>query len=107
MPPPPLTVTVALAAGEVPPAPVQVTEYVVVTVGETDAEPVVPLAVKPVPVQLVAFVLLHVSVEDCPLVMDVGFAERVAVGTGVPACVVALAVFELPEKLPAASVALT
>ena len=39
--------------------------------------------------------------------MLVGLAESVAVGTGVPACVVALAVLELAEKLPAASVALT
>ena len=51
------------------------------TVGETEVLPDVPLAVKPVPVQLVAFVLLHVSVEDCPDVIDVGFAERVAAGT--------------------------
>ena len=77
------------------------------TVGETEVLPEVPLAVKLVPVQLVALVLLHVSVEDCPDVIDVGLAESVAVGTGVPACVVALAVLELPEKLPAASVART
>ena len=106
-PPPPVTVTVALAGDEVPPVPVQVTEYVVVTVGETDVLPEVPDAVKPLPVQLVALVLLHVSVEDCPLVMDVGFADIVAVGTGLPACVVALAVLELPELLPAASYAET
>ena|SRR5271157_6103537 len=106
-PPPPLTVTVALATGEVPPAPVQVMEYVVVTVGETDVEPEVPDAVKLVPEQLVALVLLHVSVDDCPLVMEVGFAESVAVGTGFPACVVALAVLELPELFPAASYAET
>ena len=59
-----VTVTVALAGEDEPPAPVQVMEYVVVTVGVTEAEPETPLAVKPVPVQLYAFVLLQVSVED-------------------------------------------
>jgi hypothetical protein len=53
---------------------------VVVTVGETDADPdVVPPVEKPVPVQEVAFVDDHVSVEDWPLVMLVGLAEREAV----------------------------
>ena len=54
----------------------------VVTVGETDVLPEVPDALKPVPVHEVAFVELHVSVDDWPLVMLVGFAERVAVATG-------------------------
>ena len=61
----------------------------------------------PLAVQLVALVDDHVSVDDFRLVIDVGLAESVAVGTGVPACVVALAVLELPEMLPAASVART
>jgi hypothetical protein len=53
---------------------------VVVAVGETDADPDVALPVeKPVPVQEVAFVDDHVSVEDWPLVMLVGLAEREAV----------------------------
>ena len=74
------TVTVALAAGDVPPAPVQVTEYVAVAVGETVTDPDVPEAVKPEPVQLVAFVELQVSVAEEPVVIEVGLAERVAVG---------------------------
>ena len=49
---------------------------------DTHVQPEVPLAVKPVPVHSVALVLLHVSVDDCPLVIDVGLAESVAVGTG-------------------------
>jgi hypothetical protein len=58
---------------------------VVVTVGETDADPdVAPPVEKPVPVQEVAFVDDHVSVEDWPLVMLVGPAEREAVGMAVP-----------------------
>jgi len=51
-------------------------------VGETVAEPDVPLALKPEPVQLVASVLDHESVADPPEVMDVGDAERDAVGAG-------------------------
>ena len=42
--------------------------------------PVVAEAVKPTPVQLVALVEDQESVEDCPAVMEVGLAERVAVG---------------------------
>jgi hypothetical protein len=56
----------------------------VVTVGETLVEPEVPLAVKLVPVQEVALVELQVRVDDWLEVMDVGEAERVAVGAGVP-----------------------
>ena len=48
---------------------------------------------KPVPVQEVAFVELHVSVEDWPAVMEVGLAEREAVGMPPdPTTTVALAV---------------
>ena len=75
--------TVALEAGEVPPAPVQVREYVVVTVGLAVTDPEVPDAVKPVPVQEVALEEDHVRVEDWPDVIVVGLAERVAVGMGV------------------------
>ena len=49
-------------------------------VGFTLTEPAVPLAVKPVPVQLVALVLDHVSVELDPLATAVGDAENVTVG---------------------------
>ena len=51
--------------------------------GVTVIDPAVaPPVEKPVPVQEVAFVELHVSVEDWPAVMDVGLAEREAVGRG-------------------------
>ena len=51
-------------------------------VGATDTEPETAFAVaKFVPVHDVAFVEDHVSVEDWPEVIDVGFAVRVAVGT--------------------------
>lgn len=67
----------------VPPAPVQLTVYVVVLLGETERVPdVAPLVEKLVPVQLVALVEDQVSVEDCQLAMDEGLAVRVAVGTG-------------------------
>lgn len=50
------------------------------TDGLTDAEPEVPEAVNPVPVQLDALLLDHVSVADCPVVMEVGDAEKVTDG---------------------------
>jgi len=59
---------------------VQVIEYVVEVVGETDTEPEVPLAVKLVPVQLVALVEEYVRVAELPEVILVGEAVRVAVG---------------------------
>ena len=46
-------------------------------------EPEVPEAVKPVPVQLVAFVEDQVSVEDWFAVIEVGLAESETVGAGV------------------------
>jgi hypothetical protein len=73
------TVTVALAVA-VPPGPVQLMPYVCVAAGDTVAVPDVPEAVKPVPVQDVAFVELHVSVEDWPAVMDGGLADKETVG---------------------------
>ena len=78
----PPTVTLALAAGEVPPEPVQVTEYVVLCDGVTVTEPALPDAVKLVPVQEVAFVEDQVRVDDWPEVIDVGDAESEAVGPG-------------------------
>jgi hypothetical protein len=80
------TVTVVLAV-PVPPAPVQETLYVCVAVGDTVAVPEMPEAVKPVPVQEVAFVELHVSVEDWPAVMEVGLAESVTLGGVTPVVV--------------------
>jgi hypothetical protein len=49
-------------------------------VGETDTVPDVPEAVKPDPVQEVAFVDDHERVDELPEVMDVEDAERIAVG---------------------------
>jgi hypothetical protein len=71
-----------------------------VTVGETVAVPDVLLAVKLVPVQLVALVELHVRVEELPLLIAVGEAERVTVGV---ACAVTVTV-ALPLALPPAPV---
>ena len=78
----PLTVTDALAVGEVPPEPVQVIEYVVLCDGVTTTIPATPDAVKFTPVQEVALVDDQVSVDDWPEVIDVGDAESDAVGTG-------------------------
>src|ERR1700687_122089 len=77
-----VTVSVALATGLVPPAPVQVSEYTVVALGETETFPDVPDGVKLVPVQLVALVEPQVRVADTPLTMDVGLTASEAVGTG-------------------------
>jgi hypothetical protein len=60
---------------------------VVVTVGETLRDPEAPDAGKPAPLQVLALVLLHISVEDWPLGIEGAKAERVAVGAGaVAAC---------------------
>jgi hypothetical protein len=60
---------------------------VVVTVGETLTEPEAPDAEKPVPLQFVALALLHVSVEERPLGIELAEAERIATGAGaVAAC---------------------
>jgi len=78
-----VTETVAEALAE-PPFPVQVIEYVVVWVGVTVTEPLVPLAVKPLPVQEEAVVELQVRVDDPPEAMLVGEAVSVTVGAGGP-----------------------
>ena len=79
------TVTLAEAGVDVPPLPKHVMLYVVVVAGVTFTDPEVLGAkvVNPVPVHSVEFVLLHESVDDCPAVMDVGFAASVAVGAAV------------------------
>ncbi len=88
------TVTVAVAAGLVPPAPVQVSEYEVLAVRATVV--CVPLGAS-VPLQPplaeheVAFVELHVRVDDPPLATDVGAALKDTVGTGVAGGVVVVA----------------
>ena len=66
------------------PVPVHEREYVVVAVGATDCVPeiaFVPVQ-PPEAVHDATFVELHESVDDCPLVMDVGDAEKVSVGAG-------------------------
>lgn len=75
-----VTVTVSMSDAW-PPAPVQVTEYAVLTVGLTITEPdVAPLVEKLVPVQLVASVDDHEMPASEPLLMVVGVAVSVAVG---------------------------
>jgi hypothetical protein len=64
---------------------------VVVAVGVTVTDPEGPDAEKPVPLQFLAFVLLHISVADWPLGIERPKAERVAVGAGVAACATAIA----------------
>jgi hypothetical protein len=59
----------------VPPTPVQVNKYVVVTEGDTCTLPAVPVGVKLVPVQLVALVEDQVSVDELPWTMLVGLAD--------------------------------
>jgi len=76
------TVTVAVASDEVPPAPVQVSLYVVVLTGLTLNEPLVasvPVQ-PPLAVQDVAFVLDQVSVALPPAAMDAGLAVKVTMG---------------------------
>ncbi len=64
----------------------------VVAVGVTVRDPEGPDAEKPVPLQVFAFVLLHMSVADWPLGIERPKAERVAVGAGaVAACATAIA----------------
>jgi hypothetical protein len=95
-------VTVALAVVE-PPAPVHVSVYVVVVVGETGSVP--PLAGVCVPSPLfieaeVELVQAYVSVELFPAIMLVGEALRAAVGaTGAVTVTVALAVAEPPPPV--------
>jgi hypothetical protein len=65
---------------------------VAVAVGVTVRDPEGPDAEKPVPLQVLAFALLHTSVADWPLGIERAKAERVAVGAGaVAACATAIA----------------
>ena len=57
-----------------PPLPVQVTLYMVSTVGETETDPDTPDGENPVPLQEVALVDDHESVDDSPGAMATGFA---------------------------------
>jgi hypothetical protein len=77
-------VTVAVTTLLVPPAPVQVNEYVVVAVsapvGSVPLVVMVPFQPPPDEVQEVALVELHVSMEAPPLATTVGYTLRVAMG---------------------------
>ena len=84
---PPVTVTVTESDADPPPAPVQVSVYVAVEVRvPVDCEPFVgfvPLH-PPLAMQDTASVVDHVSVDDWPLIIEAGFAERLTVGGGDP-----------------------
>jgi hypothetical protein len=54
--------------------------YVVLTVGETETDPETPVGEKPVPLQAVALVDDHESVDEAPGAMLVGFAPNESVG---------------------------
>jgi hypothetical protein len=62
-----------------PPLPVQVTLYVVLTAGETETKPETPVGEKPVPLQAVALVEDHESVEEAPEAINRGFAPNTSV----------------------------
>jgi len=67
-----------------PPVPMHKSEYVVVAVGETICEPeifLVPVQ-PPEAVQELALVDDQLSVDDCPLAMSVGEAEKLSIGAG-------------------------
>ncbi len=83
-----MTLTVAVAAGLVPPGPVQVSVYIVFTASA--AVDLVPLAAKvplqpPPAIHAVAFVEVQVRMAAVPPAIDRGFAVKVAVGTGATA----------------------
>jgi hypothetical protein len=74
-------VTLAVA---MPPAPIAVMVYEVVTVGDTLIDPLGPTAPMPGSIsQEVAFVELHIRVADCPYRMLTGSAVIDTVGGGV------------------------
>ncbi len=58
----------------------QVTLYMVSTVGETETDPDTPDGENPVPLQEVALVDDHESVDDSPGAMATGFASKRSVG---------------------------
>jgi hypothetical protein len=100
-----VTVTVAVAGGLVPPAPVHVNEYAMVAVRAAvvwvPLAAIVPLQ-PPEAVHDVALVELQVSVEVAPLAIGLGLAVSAAVGMGlaaVTATVAAAAVLVPPEPV--------
>ena len=54
--------------------------YVVLAVGETETDPETPVGEKPVPLQAVALVDDHESVDEAPEAMDPGLAPIISVG---------------------------
>jgi hypothetical protein len=65
--------------------PEQVSVYVVVTAGETEIPVVLEVATLPMPLSIlhdVALVDVHVSVEDAPATIEIGFAESNAEAIG-------------------------
>jgi hypothetical protein len=79
-----VTVTVAVLV-VVPPGPLAVSVYVVVDDGLTLVLPDVAWLPTPLSMEIdVAFDDVHVSVDDCPGLMVVGAAEKVAVGAAAP-----------------------
>jgi hypothetical protein len=63
-----------------PPVPVQAMLYVVLTVGETETDPETPVGEKPVPLQAVALVDDHESVEEAPEAMRSGLVPNESIG---------------------------
>jgi hypothetical protein len=63
-----------------PPPPVQVMLYVVLAVGETEEDPEAPDGEKPTPVQEVALVDVHESVDEAPGATLGGLALNESVG---------------------------
>jgi hypothetical protein len=59
---------------------VQVTVYEVLAAGETETDPETPAGEKPVPLQEVALVDDHDSVDEAPEAMDPGLAPIISVG---------------------------
>ncbi len=67
----------------VPPGPVAVSVYVVETVGETDSESFNAVDTTPEEIEtVVAFVVVHVRVDEPPMFIVVGLAVNVTVGGG-------------------------
>src|ERR1019366_4141844 len=84
MPGPLVTVTVAVPV-IVPPGPFAVSVYVVVSVGCTVVDPDTGCDPTPLSIEIVvALDDVQVSVDDCPSVIVVGNAEKVAVGAAAP-----------------------
>jgi hypothetical protein len=82
----PVDMVIVTDAEAEPPAPVAVAVYVVAEVGLTDTAPppaaiVRLLPLLPVMVIPVAFVAVTVKIEELPLVIDVGLAVILTVGT--------------------------